>query len=309
MNENLRPDPRLERHLLGETPQHLAESTQKALGEAGAQARLRALQESNEAILSTLPPDRMAEAIRRRSAGSPSKQRGWIGGLAMAGLALGLSVGVFRIMGHSPEAPLAKAPLLTDSSRTSTVQASVGDSQGVSGIRSNPHRDSASGPRIARTSDSARGSDTSSWEVAWAEDDILLKGKTHRLAIHRIARNNAEAVRLSDRDSAGTNDLLQVGTLAGPKRFVAILSLDGSGQVTRHLPETGDSSVPVSSKLQAPHSYQLDDAPRFERFVLVESRTAFDLASVEALLKQAGGTGSLVRKGLRFESIYLSKSP
>ncbi|MBK9578489.1 MAG: hypothetical protein IPO40_15540 [Fibrobacteres bacterium] len=313
MNEDLRPDPRLERHLLGETPKHLAESTKKALESPEAASKLQALQASNEAILAALPPERIAQAIRQRAATQPARQRGWMTGLVMAGLALGMSAGVFLFLEPSPtEGPVAVTPPRSDSSRVAHADSNASDS-----VHQPPtpeivrRKDSLPGPKapVVAAGGSPEASDTASWEVAWADDDILLKGKSRRLALHRIAKANAEALRLSNGDSASAGDLLQVGTLAGPKRFVAILSLDGNGQITRHLPESGDSSVLVSSKLQAPHSYQLDDAPKFERFVLIESRAPFDLASAEALLKKGSASGSLQRKGLRFESILLVKKP
>lgn len=313
MNEDLRPDPRLERHLLGETPKHLAESTKKALENPDAASKLQALQASNEAILAALPPERIAQAIRQRAATHPARQRNWMTGLVMAGLALGVSAGVFVFLEpSSTDGPVAVKSPGTDSSRVARTDSPATDSvHRLSTPEIARHKDSLPGPKtsVASASDSPAIADTASWEVAWADDDILLKGQSRRLAIHRIAKANAEALRLSNGDSASAGDLLQVGTLAGPKRFVAILSLDGNGQITRHLPESGDSSLLVSSKLQAPHSYQLDDAPKFERFVLVESRTPFDLVTVESLLKKAGATGAIQRKGLRFESIQLAKKP
>ncbi|HNY30797.1 MAG TPA: hypothetical protein PKO15_07915 [Fibrobacteria bacterium] len=313
MNENLHPDPRLERHLLGETPDHLAKSTRKALEDPQAQARLAELQQSNEAILAALPPDRMAEAIRRRASERPARQRGWMPGLAFAGLALGVSLAVFHLLGSpSTQDSIAKSGPGPDTARTTVHDSGRTESIATAPDSTNvpdPSRSGRTSTAHAAATDTAQTIDTASWEVAMVDDDILLKGASHRLAIHRIATSSTEAVRLSDLDSARSGDLLQVGTLAGPKRYVAILSLDGNGQVTRHLPETGDSGLRVDSKLQAPHSYRLDDAPRFERFVLVESRRAFEIAPVEGLLKKAGAHGLLTARGLRIESILLHKQP
>lgn len=313
MNENLRPDPRLERHLLGETPSHLADSTKDALEKPDAAQRLKALQESDEAILAALPPERIAQAIRQRAAAQPAAKRGWMPGLVMAGLAVGISIGVFQLLDTSrPDTSVAGIPAGADSSRTARIDSGSPDSvhrTPVTSITRASDTSARNRPVVASTTDTQPATDTTSWEVAWADDDILLKGQSRRLALHRIAKAGAEALRLSNGDSAVVGDLLQVGTLAGPKRHVAIVSLDGNGQITRHLPESGDTSVFVSSKQQAPHSYQLDEAPKFERFVLVESRGPFALASVEALLKKAGADGVLQRKGLRFESIRLAKKP
>lgn len=311
MDQNLRPDPRLERHILGETPKHLAESTKRALERPDAADRLRALRESDAEILAALPPERMAEAIRHRAL-PPSRQRSWMSGLVMAGLALGISATAYFLLpirGGSdvPNSHLAHAA--GDTIPHGTVVSDSVKSANSAGI-SRPH-DTAAPARAGSVAavDSAKTPDTAGWEVAWADDDILLKGHARRLAIHRIGKNVAEALRLSDGDSAASGDLLQVGTLSGARRYVAILSLDGRGQITRHIPESGDSAILATSSLEAPHSYQLDDAPVFERFVLVESRNAFDLASIETLLKKAGANGHLHRSGVRFESVQLRKKP
>lgn len=284
MDQNLRPDPHLERHLLGETPKHLAESTKRALAKPDVAEQLRALRESNEAILAALPPERMAEAIRHRAVPKPARRRGWMPGLVMAGLALGISATSYFLLpirGGS-DVPNSRLTHATNDSTSPALTASDSVKNAVAtGIAR--QQDTLATTKAASVTkvDSGKASDTASWEVAWADNDILLKGHSRRLAIHRIGKAGAEALRLSNGDSAASGDLLQVGTLAGPKRYVAILSLDGRGQITRHIPESGDSGVLVASSLEAPHSYQLDDAPAFERFVLVESKTAFDLASIE----------------------------
>jgi hypothetical protein len=52
--------------------------------------------------------------------------------------------------------------------------------------------------------------------------------------------------------------------------FAVIASFDGRGEVTLHSPQTADASTALDGlSLTLPQAYQLDDAPRFERFVLV----------------------------------------
>jgi hypothetical protein len=66
-------------------------------------------------------------------------------------------------------------------------------------------------------------------------------------------------------------DLLQVSYVPAGRRHGVIVSIDGAGAVTLHHPEApGASPVLVDgSEVPLTHSYELDDAPGFERFVFV----------------------------------------
>jgi hypothetical protein len=62
-----------------------------------------------------------------------------------------------------------------------------------------------------------------------------------------------------------------------------LLSIDGSGRVTQHLPEEGASaSAPLTSlrEIRLPSAYELDDAPAFERFVLITAPQPFAIGAV-----------------------------
>jgi len=61
-----RPDPILERHLLGELPPFLARKAEKILSTPEGQRRLEELKGSDERILRELPPRTAAEQIRRK---------------------------------------------------------------------------------------------------------------------------------------------------------------------------------------------------------------------------------------------------
>jgi hypothetical protein len=62
-----------------------------------------------------------------------------------------------------------------------------------------------------------------------------------------------------------------------------MFSIDGRGTVTRHFPLEKLESVRLEPKgeVSFPTSYQLDDAPGFERFILVTSPEALDARIVE----------------------------
>lgn len=113
-----------------------------------------------------------------------------------------------------------------------------------------------------------------------APDGTRAKGDPARLLVHRKTDRGSEP--LEPGAPASPGDLLQIGYLAVAPAYGVIVSLDGRGQVTPHLPERGDRAVALQSgqKVPLPHSYELDDAPNFERFVLVYASRAFPVDEV-----------------------------
>ena len=74
-----------------------------------------------------------------------------------------------------------------------------------------------------------------------------------------------------------SGDTIQISYIAGPDAYGAIVSIDGTGSIFQHYPESGDLAASLSPKGEIPleYSYQLDDAPRFERFLFVSAPTPF----------------------------------
>ena len=107
-----------------------------------------------------------------------------------------------------------------------------------------------------------------------------IKGLGPSLAVFRKTADRSEA--LADGDRARPGDLIRLGYRAAGRRFGAILSLDGRGHVTLHLPREGRRAVPLQAGevVLLDHAFELDDAPRWERFFFVTSETPFDLAAV-----------------------------
>ena len=100
-----------------------------------------------------------------------------------------------------------------------------------------------------------------------------------RLIIHRKTRD--EVTQLHDGDVVSQGDLLQVGYTAGGSGTGAIVSLDGRGTVTIHLPESQTWSPALEPKGQiAPSAYELDDAPDFERFFFVRCPEKFRVMDI-----------------------------
>ena len=90
--------------------------------------------------------------------------------------------------------------------------------------------------------------------------------------------------RLQDESLAKSGDLVQLAYRSGGLQFGAILSVDGRGTVTQHLPTTGAEAVPLAAQDTLGVAYELDDAPRWERFYLVAADRRFGLAAVKTKL-------------------------
>ncbi len=108
------------------------------------------------------------------------------------------------------------------------------------------------------------------------------KGLQPRLDVHRQADTRSE--RLTDGAPAQAGDVVQLSYTAAGHAHGVILSVDGRGTVTPHLPAQGDTSAPLArgGTHVLPRAYELDDAPGFERFFLVTSDHPFELEGVLA---------------------------
>ena len=103
-----------------------------------------------------------------------------------------------------------------------------------------------------------------------------------RLLVFRKLASGVE--RLQDGASARSGDLVQLAYRSGGLQYGAILSVDGRGTVTQHLPAIGAEAVPLAAQDTLDVAYELDDAPRWERFYLVAADRRFGLATVKAKL-------------------------
>lgn len=104
----------------------------------------------------------------------------------------------------------------------------------------------------------------------------------------RIYRmSGAHIERLGDGAPAHSGDIVQLTYDAHEAPYGAILSIDGLGVVTRHLPSEGEHSVSLEQGPDVPLgcAFVLDDAPKFEEFWFVTSDTPFPLALVERALR------------------------
>ena len=143
-------------------------------------------------------------------------------------------------------------------------------------------------------------------------DGTRLKGSSPHLLVFRNTPTGAEELRPGA--PARQGDVLQLSYVAGEARYGVIFSVDGRGTVTWHAPAgyRGGSlqSPPLDPKgpVPLPTAYELDDAPRFERFFLVYSSSPFDVATVASLAARVSASGDLaLPRGVGQFSLLLKK--
>jgi hypothetical protein len=112
---------------------------------------------------------------------------------------------------------------------------------------------------------------------------VGVKGTAHLVAYKSA---NGRPQRIDDGSVARSKERVQLRYLAAGRRYGVIVSLDGRGGVTLHWPESGEASPPLEQggEVTLPHAFELDDAPGFERFVLV---TAQEPIAVQRVLEAA----------------------
>jgi hypothetical protein len=111
-----------------------------------------------------------------------------------------------------------------------------------------------------------------------AESGDRIKGDS--LVLFRKTPEGSEV--LGDGAGARAGDQIRIGYRAAGRSYGMILSIDGRGVVTRHFPRDGERAALLTGRglTLLDHSYELDDAPRWERFYLVSGREAFDVGPV-----------------------------
>lgn len=134
----------------------------------------------------------------------------------------------------------------------------------------------------------------------------------YSIRVFRKTTGGSEELR--DGAAAARRDLIQLGYSTGGLRYGAILSIDGRGAITFHLPQ-GYSG----GKLEAPEldpqpgtmlnfAYELDDAPSFERFFLVLSAKPFSLSTVLDNAKKLAGRSEAADSPLPLGPDFIQQS-
>ncbi len=132
-------------------------------------------------------------------------------------------------------------------------------------------------------------------------DGVRLKGAATALSAWRKVSGGAE--RLAAGAVARAGDVVQLSYMAAGARYGVILSIDGRGVVTFHLPEGWEGGAARSPALDAggeitlASAYELDDAPSFERFFLVYADAPFSVSSAADAARRLAERPAQARRG------------
>jgi hypothetical protein len=104
-----------------------------------------------------------------------------------------------------------------------------------------------------------------------------VKGLRPALSVYRRTDRGSET--LADGAVARAGDLLRLGITRANRSHGVVLSIDGRGAITVHLPPAGGRAAPLGGgrTLLLDQAYELDDAPGWERFYLVTGAAPFDV--------------------------------
>ena len=115
---------------------------------------------------------------------------------------------------------------------------------------------------------------------------IASSNKTPSINLYRQKGREVQA--LNDGDFARSGDVIQITYNAGAEEYGVIFSVDGNGNITRHFPENSWQAgqlIHRSDETPLDFSYELDNAPDFECFIMVTSKNQFSLNDIESKIK------------------------
>jgi hypothetical protein len=276
------PDLVLERSRLGELPASEQDPLRQRLeADPELRARLEALERSDaelrrrlhDAFLATRVRERLPE--RRPGSSAPVPRGGWWRAWPLpAGLAVVATVAVVLFL-----RPLAPAPRLDVPS---------GDPAAPTPSAPWMSPDAPASP-VSPASSIGRAPSATRSTSPGSEPGVRTKGLRPALSLFRKTADGSET--LADGDVAREGDVIRIGYRALGRRYGVIISLDGRGGVTRHLPEHGATAAVLepSAVVLLAHAYQLDDAPAWERFFFVTADAPFPVTAVEDAAHRLAG--------------------
>lgn len=119
-----------------------------------------------------------------------------------------------------------------------------------------------------------------------------IKGSGAKLFVY--IKSGTKAVKLDNNAMVKEGDVLQISYLSGTDTWGAIFSVDGAGLITQHFPSAGDRSAPLArgGETSLAWAYKLDDAPSYERFFFVTSKSQFSIADMKKRIARSAAIDS-----------------
>jgi hypothetical protein len=129
-------------------------------------------------------------------------------------------------------------------------------------------------------------------------EGIIVKGLTPHLNLYQNRGN--EAVLLSNNSILSENDIIQISYIAAGKKYGVIISIDGKGNVNLHYPDfpKGPEKLFPEGEIALQNAYQLDNAPKYEKFYFITSGKPIDTRIVLDAAEKAYRTGDKITLAL-----------
>ncbi len=139
------------------------------------------------------------------------------------------------------------------------------------------------------------------------QPDTRAKGTSLTLLAYHKLPEGTELLTAGSR--LGSGDAIQLAYFSARKEYAAIVSLDGRGVVTTHLPLHGSQAVEIQTPRPEllPYSYTLDDAPGFENFYLITSGHPFEVAQLLPFVRVTGATALRLPSDFKYAVLRLAK--
>ena len=248
------PDWKLEKYLTGDLPAEEMHEIREmeAIDEIFA-GRVKMLREDNAAILKKLPFEKLSEKI----AMMPGRSNAGAGNTVRVN---------FKLVKFAAAAALVLAVVTV----ALFSQRSLSEQSGTV---------------------LATAANTQLMEVAMADqnDDVRIKGLSARMEVWK--KTGDSAVQMENLGEAREGDEIQLRYAVAEKCFGLLFSMDGNGTITMHMGHENRAVELEPGKMTPlPFAYKLDNAPKFEKFFFLTSKSEFELdaGNIDASLKQEG---------------------
>jgi len=133
------------------------------------------------------------------------------------------------------------------------------------------------------------------------DDTTRIKGtdmKYDKPLIAIFLKNGAQGEKLKDGSTVSAHDTIQVQYFAAQNKYGVIFSIDGRGKISLHFPyqESANTMLTQHKKVFLADSFELDDAPDFERFFFISSDSPLNTTEILAKAGQIAKDNDLAKK-------------
>ena len=259
------PDWKLERYLTGDLPAaEMQEIRQLEKTDEFLAARVRAMRENGDAVLQKFPFESFEAKIESCSGRNDS--RATLGSASH-------SFARFTLMKIAAAMVIALGVIVTvfGGFRETQLGANHAANQDFAAAQNQTEVEQQALTQLA---------------MADVDSDTRIKGMDIRIEAWK--KMGDSAVQLNNLADAREGDEIQLRYSVPEKCFGLLFSMDGNGTLTIHMGDGGKAIALEPGKMTTlPFAYKLDNAPKFEKFFLLTSRSEFtiDASDIDATMK------------------------